>query len=353
MAEVGIYAGGAIGGPVGALGGSLLLGAWGVLFGDLIGSEVGKFVHDFLREMVEFRDNYDFSTFMEAIKDLGGLGGVGSFLKDLFDGFGSGDGGGENLQFPPPPVPPRKPNGPDDKGSPLVLDLGGQGIDLYARGDYGTYFDLLGTGQAVLTGWVSPEDGLLALPGVNGVVDDISELFGNATTDGFTILAAYDSNGDKVIDANDTIFGDLRVWTDLNSDGISQSHELHTLSDLGITAISLITTRLHEEVAGNTITHEASFTINGNEQRIADAWFSYDPLYTRNNADYTFDIRTAFLPTLKGFGALKDLHIAASTDNDALDTDSLMARLIGLTDRVIANDNHPERSPARGEKRAA
>lgn len=43
-------------------------------------------------------------------------------------------------EMPPliPPVPPRKPNDPGGKGSPLVLDLGGQGVDLYAMGDYGT-----------------------------------------------------------------------------------------------------------------------------------------------------------------------------------------------------------------------
>ena len=250
---------------------------------------------------------------------------------------GSGIGGDENPLTPP--LPPRKPNGPDDKGSPLVLDLDGNGVDLYAVGDYGTYFDLRGNGQAVLTGWVEPGDGLLAIDlNENGRIDNISELFGNQTTDGFTILAAYDSNGDKVIDANDAVFDSLRVWTDLNSDGVSQSHELHTLSDLGITAISLTTTRVNQDIAGNVITHEATFTMNGVDQKIVDAWFTFDPLYTRNSDDYTFDIRAAFLPTLKGFGDLKDLHIVASLDNDALDTDSLMARLIDLSQNLTLAD---------------
>ena len=180
----------------------------------------------------------------------------------------------------------------------------------------------------MLTGWVEPGDGLLAIDlNENGRIDDISELFGTQTTEGFTLLSAWDANGDRVIDASNTaVFESLLVWIDLNSDGISQSNELHSLADLGITAIHLAADRVHQDSAGNIITHESTFVINGNEQKIVDAWLSFDPLLTRNAEAYDFDIRTAFLPTLKGFGTLKDLHIAAS---NALDADSMMA----------ANDN--------------
>jgi RHS repeat-associated protein len=232
------------------------------------------------------------------------------------------------------PKTPEDGKKPDDQGSPLVLDLGDDGIDLFELGDYGTYFDLRGNGQSVLTGWVSPEDGLLALPGVNGVVDGISELFGTQTTDGFTVLTAQDSNSDSVINSSDTVFNNLRVWTDTNSDGISQKSELHTLSSLGITSISLADIRVTEQIAGNNITHEATFTMNGNEQRIVDAWFNFDPLYTRNNETYDFDVRTAFLPSLKGFGNIKDLHIEVSADNDEMNADSLIARLMDLSENL-------------------
>ncbi len=238
-------------------------------------------------------------------------------------GSGSGDGG---------PQLPKEPNTPGGQGSPLVLDLDGDGIELYAKGDYGTYFDLRGTGQAVLTGWVEPDDGLLAYDvNGNGIIDDISELFGNETTDGFAELRAYDSNGDGVIDANDTVFNDLVVWTDTNSTGRSQNAELHSLSDLGITAISLDAVRVAgQEISGNAITHEASFTINGLEQSIVDAWFEYDVTYTRNNEDFTFDLRAASLPTLRAYGDLKDLHIAASIDNGAT-SDTLIEQLIAFS----------------------
>ncbi len=69
----------------------------------------------------------------------------------------------------------------DDAGelsSPLVLDLDGDGIELTDPWRSWTYFDIDEDGFAERTGWVSPDDGLLALDGnANGTIDDISELF--------------------------------------------------------------------------------------------------------------------------------------------------------------------------------
>ncbi len=88
----------------------------------------------------------------------------------------------------------------------------------------------------------------------NGTIDDFGELFGNLTVqpqppsgkqkNGFAALAVYDTpgeggNGDGWITSDDAIFPKLRVWVDLNHDGQSQPEELYTLSQVGITAISL------------------------------------------------------------------------------------------------------------------
>jgi hypothetical protein len=61
---------------------------------------------------------------------------------------------------------------------------------------------------------------------------------------GFLALAVFDKkenggNENARIDQADAVFPRLRIWIDKNCDGVSQSSELFTLTDLAITSISL------------------------------------------------------------------------------------------------------------------
>ena len=208
----------------------------------------------------------------------------------------------------------------DEAVSPLVLDLDGDGIELASViGSDAVYWDIDNDGFLEQSGFVTGDDGLLAVDlNGDGIINNHSELFGTEVTDGFTILSNYDSNFDGVIDSNDTQFSDLIVWVDANSDGYSASDEMFSLSDLGITDISLNASLVDYEISGNQITHEATFTINGQTQTIVDAWFSYDNLNSIYAQDYTPDVRTLYLPRLRGFGDLKDLSTAMSEDETLL-----------------------------------
>jgi len=66
----------------------------------------------------------------------------------------------------------------EQTASPLVLDLNGDGVKALGI-SAGVYFDHDGNGFAQLSGWVSPDDGLLVWDrNGNGQIDDGSELFG-------------------------------------------------------------------------------------------------------------------------------------------------------------------------------
>jgi hypothetical protein len=142
---------------------------------------------------------------------------------------------------------------------PLAFDLGGfHGIDTTGSGNR-IVFDHNADGVKNGTGWLREYDAWLALDkDGNGTIDNGPELFGDNTIksngesaqNGFDALADWDVNADGIIDAQDEIFTELRLWRDLNQDGISQSEELLTLSDLNIASINLQNTKNNTNLNG-------------------------------------------------------------------------------------------------------
>ena len=143
--------------------------------------------------------------------------------------------------------------------------------------------DLDANADTVKTGtaWAAADDGLLVWDrNGNGSIDSGRELFGDETilangqkaANGFAALAELDTGslvngvmvgaGDGKFDAKDAQYANLRVWRDLNQDGISQAGELQTLAQSGVQSINLTSTASSTSYAnGNaTLVQTGSFT---------------------------------------------------------------------------------------------
>jgi hypothetical protein len=136
-------------------------------------------------------------------------------------------------------------------GCPILMDLENDGIHL--TGLDPVWFDIDADGGLDLISWTDRGEGLLALDrNRNGLIDDGSELFGDATRlsdgsralNGYLALAELDTwvfggNEDGHIDVTDAAFGSLQMWIDRSHDGVSQPEELQTLQQAGILRIGL------------------------------------------------------------------------------------------------------------------
>ena len=231
-------------------------------------------------------------------------------------------------------------SGPFDNESdtPIVLDLDGDGVELISLEDSNTQFDIDADGFAELTGWVAPDDGLLAVDlNSDGKINNQDELFGiDDFTDGFEVLTGYDSNSDNVINASDAQFGNLRVWRDLDGNGITSSGELQTLSQAGITSISLNDTSSSQVIAGQNVLRESTFVINGQTRAALDVLFNVSQTNSSYILDenFVYDTDVFALPQLRGFGDVPDLWVAMTLNSQ------LLQMVQDLTDGNYSNFNY-------------
>lgn len=179
-------------------------------------------------------------------------------------------------------------------GDPLLIQLGTkwpQRIGLSSADD-GVYFDLLGQKNQhrhVQTAWFTNSNSanyFVVLPDAQGQVLGIDQLFGDNTLGpdqlfskhGFEALAKHDLNRDQVIDREDQVFAQLKLWKDDNLDGIAQTSELHTLSELQVKSIDLKYDKRYKEIDrhGNMVKYKSVVEMEDESYGLVfDLWLTY------------------------------------------------------------------------------
>ena len=167
----------------------------------------------------------------------------------------------------------------------IVLDLDRDGIETKRFSKNQALFDMNGDGVADDTGWTTSNDGFLVVDrNANGKIDNGSELSfqldipeARSAIEG---LAAFDSNNDGLVSILDQRFGELKVWVDLDHDGVSNAGELRSLSDQGIVSISLraAANSDQQKLGYNVLLSTAVFNrTDGSSGTLGDVAFGYIP----------------------------------------------------------------------------
>ena len=224
-------------------------------------------------------------------------------------------------------------------GGVLILDLDGDGHIALTDVAGGAYFDMRSDRYAERTAWVGAGDGMLVHDADNdGVIEGYQELLTSPNSLKYVIyssvnrgsekhfapVSTFDTNKDRKITSSDLDYKRLKIWQDINQDAKSDAGELKTLENWKIESIDLSGT-IRDPFLGtpedaairsinqNTITYVSSFILtNGEKREIVEAWLSHDMMNTRYTGSNTLNPKVLFLPTLKGFGELPDLHIEMS-----------------------------------------
>ncbi len=191
------------------------------------------------------------------------------------------------MKFGPATPPP---------GTPIMLDLGQNGIHLAPEG-VGINYDFFGTGYLMSLQWVAAgsDDAFLAIDNNdNGLIDSGVELFGNGSSmiekggyaaDGFEALAQYDNpvlggNDDGYITSEDDVWNMLRLWTDTNANGISESGEITTLDTANLISLPVVPKENNrKDPAGNWLPlwnwATNGNTTGNNKHKMVDVFFDH------------------------------------------------------------------------------
>ena len=250
-------------------------------------------------------------------------------------------------------TPPRR--------DPLAIDLDGDGIETVGIPSTGSpiLFDHDADGVKTGTGWLKGDDAWLALDrDGNGSIDSGRELFGVDTLitvteslqpdgplqtvtrnarSGFEALRMLDTGngtagsagyGDGVFDARDAQFANVKLWRDLNQDGISQSGELLSLADMGIKSMALTPSTTSTNLGnGNTVTGQAVVTrSNGSTTQIdsvdlqaSNLNLADNPFYREFTDSIALTELARALPEMGAAGWVRDMREAMSLGTPAGD----------------------------------
>jgi VCBS repeat-containing protein len=217
---------------------------------------------------------------------------------------------------------------------PIAVDLDGDGFHFTDVDDSNVFFDVNSDGWKRRVAWTEAGDGLLTFDeNNNGLIDAGNEIsftrFKPGAQTDLEGLSAFDTNRDGVFSALDEKWSQFGIWQDANSNGITDTGELRSLSSMGISQIALTSDGQFQVIDGQSVHGVGQVTrSDGSTLQIADVTLRY------SNETQLGSGGTALLPrTERGtvFNGTSDKDLVFGT----LGSDSFV---LGDGDDVVVDD---------------
>lgn len=199
----------------------------------------------------------------------------------------------QNIEVPHfgPYLPPTPSGGGGKK--PIAIDLNGDGFEFVNVDDSNVFFDVTGDGWKRRTAWVGSNDGLLAFDSDgNGKIETSGEIsfvgYKEGAQSDLEGLSAFDTNGDGIFSAADAKWSQFGIWQDANQNGITDDGEFKTLSEMGVSSISLSSDGQFSIINNQTVHGVGSMQMQeGSSMAIADVTLEYSNETQVHNGDGT------------------------------------------------------------------
>jgi hypothetical protein len=94
------------------------------------------------------------------------------------------------------------------------------------------------------------------------------------------LAAAFDTNHDGQLNAQDAKFAEFKVWQDINQDGVSDAGEVRSLAEWGVTSIHLVSDGVQRTPAAGVSEagRTTASTSTGTAMLVADAAFDFSSI---------------------------------------------------------------------------
>ena len=173
-------------------------------------------------------------------------------------------------------------------------------------------------------GWAAATDGFLAYDKENlgedghGIIRDHDELSFVSYVEGAQTdlegLKFFDDNGpnsegDGVLDNQDSQWAKFGVWQDLDQDGETDAGEFTSLDDWNITSISLTSDDVEEAIGSNHVFGTGSYTLTGGGTRdFYDASLATSQIGYKTKTDGSFELQAEYGSDIYLDGRFSDLN---------------------------------------------